>query len=268
MEIGQNIGHTREEQEEDLLELLYSWWKEGKELTIPEVSKEGELTRREVKSLLKEMAQKGYLEPGNKPEEIRLSDLGKSQGAECLSRHRNLTEFLQLICGLEEREAEEDACRIEHVISQKAVRGISDFLKFGDTYDRVIRDTDLHFMYPEGVYKFCMGIYCAQRRYPRILAKEFYSFQEQVELEIGKEESFFYLQPREKGYREKLWYKGNTGWEQAGVTERGFRIPARALAFTVSPEDPVTEGEGILFFGDKKLEAEEKDYKELNIHIW
>lgn len=112
MEIGQNIGHTREEQEEDLLELLYSWWKEGKELTIPEVSKEGELTRREVKSLLKEMTQKGYLEPGKKPEEIRLSDLGKSQGAECLSRHRNLTEFLQLICGLEEREAEEDGKRI------------------------------------------------------------------------------------------------------------------------------------------------------------
>lgn len=44
--------------------------------------------------------------------------------------------FLQML-GLDQQHSEEDACRMEHVLSEAAMNGISDFLHTGDTYDRM-----------------------------------------------------------------------------------------------------------------------------------
>lgn len=44
---------------------------------------------------------------------LTLTAFGKAQGAECLSRHQNLTQFLEMVCGVDEETAEVNACRLD-----------------------------------------------------------------------------------------------------------------------------------------------------------
>ena len=43
-----------------------------------------------------------------------LSDKGKLEGMECLARHEKLTQFFQMVSGMDQQRAQEDACRVEH----------------------------------------------------------------------------------------------------------------------------------------------------------
>lgn len=266
--IGRNVPSTTEEKEEDLLETLYLWWKDGRSITIPEICIRLNMTKRELGFLLKKMIKHGYLKETEKNEEIVLTAFGKAQGAECLARHKYLTQFLQMVCGLTEDKARENACRMEHVISGEVVQGICDFLKNGDTYDRVIRGMNLGQMYEDGVYQFCMGIYRTEKRYPRILADEFDSFSELVTLEVNGEKSSFCLQKKQEDCSGNLWYQCEDGWKRAESTEKGFHIPTEIFAYTISPASLITEGDGMIAFTNGESLPKESDCRELNLHIW
>ena len=147
-----NIPHSEEEKEEDFLEYLYMGWKSGTEIWPHQVKMHLELMDAELKRLESGLMESGYLRKRAENSGYRLTELGKVQGEECLLRHHNLTQFLQMTCGLEEEEAEENACRMEHVISGNVLQGVQEFLKYGETYDRVVRDVDLRYLYPEGRY--------------------------------------------------------------------------------------------------------------------
>ena len=266
--IGYNIPSSNEEKEEDLLEILYIYWKNGKAITIADLCVRLNMTRRELNLLIRQMVHHGYLEETEKNADLRLTEFGKTQGLECFDRHQYLTQFLQMVCGLDKDQAQDNACRMEHVVSGEVIQGICDFLKYGDTYDRVVQDFKLHSMYEAGSYVFCMGIYCTEKRYPRILADEFYEFSDEIYLEVGEDACFFYLRPKLEKQRQYLWYKESSGWKQACLTEKGFMIPADIFTFTVSSAVPITEGDGMIAFTDGECEPTEEDCRELNVHIW
>lgn len=69
-----------------------------------------------------------------------------------------------MVSGMEQEEAQEDACRIEHVISQKALEGIDGFLKYGDVYDRSYKGMDMYNVFGEGTFEILLGIYQPERR--------------------------------------------------------------------------------------------------------
>ncbi len=76
-------------------------------------------------SLLKEngyisMTQDGFLE---------LTKEGEQKAESVYDRHTNLTDFLILTTGVDEKTAETDACRIEHIISQDTFLGIKKYLR-------------------------------------------------------------------------------------------------------------------------------------------
>ena len=58
---------------------------------------------------------------------IELTDSGKSLAEKVLERHRILTEFLERI-GVSRQTADDDACKIEHVISDETIECIKSFL--------------------------------------------------------------------------------------------------------------------------------------------
>ncbi len=269
-EIGNNMFYSKEEREEDILETLYLWWKEGKPLTIPQICMDFDITKREMSYYIKQMVKHGYLREPEKNGNLELTAFGKAEGAECLLRHQHLTQFLQMICGLDEERAEENACRMEHVVSGEVLHGICDFIKYGDTYDRVVKNANLRIFYDEGIYEFCMSIYCTEKRYPRVLAKENDWFSDSVFLEISNEKSYFYLkETAEHLDYDGLWYKSEFEWKKAVKTKKGFQIPTDVFSFTFSPKMPVTEGYCILAFcSEKDAEPAEKNYRELNVHIW
>lgn len=49
---------------------------------------------------------------------IQLTDLGRQQAAEIMERHSKIKRFLVEILGIDEAIAEQDACKMEHVISE------------------------------------------------------------------------------------------------------------------------------------------------------
>ncbi len=59
---------------------------------------------------------------------IKLTKTGKKKADSVYERHELLTEFLMKTAGVTLNTAEEDACRIEHVISEETFRGIKNYL--------------------------------------------------------------------------------------------------------------------------------------------
>lgn len=60
---------------------------------------------------------------------ISLTDTGKEKAESIYERHRILTEFLADIAGVSKEQAEEDACKMEHIISQDTFQGIKRYVQ-------------------------------------------------------------------------------------------------------------------------------------------
>ena len=61
--------------------------------------------------------------------EIRLTDSGKMKAGEIYRRHCLLTVFLKEVAGVPDAMAEENACRMEHILDQEVVDGIHRFME-------------------------------------------------------------------------------------------------------------------------------------------
>ncbi len=74
------------------------------------------------------LREEGYIvmDPGG---QIELTEKGQEKAEGIYERHRLLTEFLQKVSGVDANLAEEDACKMEHIISHKTFQGIKEFMK-------------------------------------------------------------------------------------------------------------------------------------------
>jgi len=60
---------------------------------------------------------------------IKLTKLGREKAENVLEKHELITRYLQEILGVSNEVAEEDACHIEHVISDETFKAIKQALK-------------------------------------------------------------------------------------------------------------------------------------------
>ncbi|HOA42928.1 MAG TPA: metal-dependent transcriptional regulator [Bacillota bacterium] len=61
--------------------------------------------------------------------DIHLTEKGRARANSIYERHRLITEYLMRALGVDRETAEEDACRIEHVISETSFEKIKDKIK-------------------------------------------------------------------------------------------------------------------------------------------
>lgn len=128
------LPSSRCELEEDMLEQICLIANAGAEITVEELCGRMNMSRREVNFCLKQLKNHGYVVgeketyiglQGKEAESgIFLTELGKITGEEFQYRHEILRQFLQFV-GVSEEKAEEDACRMEHVISEETVHQMS-----------------------------------------------------------------------------------------------------------------------------------------------
>ncbi len=265
--IGTNVPESREEIEEDILEVLYRWECTGRETTKRRLAEYFGMSGHEVTGHIKKMATSGYLTGTDTREKLKLTELGRVYGQECHYRHTTLTDFLQML-GLEEEEAEKDACRIEHVVGERMLEGITNFMVYGDMYERTFTDSSLRIYYEPGEYPFLMGLYSLDDHYPRAFATESGLYSDTVTLSVTERESGFYLHPEEPKEGRILWYKYKEQWEKAEAREQGDWIPAEAFSFTISPGDMVKEGYVLAAVTEGKEKPDTWKCRELNVHIW
>ena len=167
-ETDTQLPSSRREIEEDMLEQICLIANAGAEITVEELGGCMNMSRREVNFYLKQLKTHGYVVrekdtytglQGRRAESgIFLTELGKITGEEFQYRHEILTQFLQFV-GVSEEKAKEDACRMEHVISEETVQQICNFVDYGNTFERILKQSDLRSWYRPGRYQFLMGIY-------------------------------------------------------------------------------------------------------------
>ena len=113
---------------EDYLETIYILMKKKGYVRSVDVATELGFSRPSVSrgvGILKEAGFITMAEDGS----LELTEEGKKKAKAVYDRHTNLTKFLMLTAGVNETIAENDACRIEHIISPETFRGIKKYLK-------------------------------------------------------------------------------------------------------------------------------------------
>ena len=278
-ETDTQLPSSRREIEEDMLEQICLIANAGAEITVEKLCDRMDMNRREVNFYLKQLKTHGYVVreketyaglQGRRAESgIFLTELGKITGEEFQYRHEILTQFLQFV-GVSEEKAKEDACRMEHVISEETVQQICNFVDYGDTFERILKQSDLRSWYRPGRYQFLMGIYQIEKTCPRRFAREFKRFSENIWLHVTEDESSFELIKMEgEASSQNLWYKDpEQGWIQAEERMGNPRIPSGAFKFLTRCQDPIIEGVALIAFTRKGEKPVDWNSRELDVHIW
>lgn len=93
-----------------------------------DIARELNFSKPSVSRAMGILRENGYItmEPSG---EILLTESGKEKAGEIYGRHRLLTAFLSEVIGVSAQVAEENACRMEHILDQEVVDGIGQFMK-------------------------------------------------------------------------------------------------------------------------------------------
>ena len=109
---------------EDYLESMLMMKEQRGYIRSVDVAEHLGVTKPSVTYATKRLRENGYIEM-DKDGLITLTDRGMAIAAKMLDRHHTLTSFLVAL-GVDAKTAEEDACKIEHDISQQTYEAICD----------------------------------------------------------------------------------------------------------------------------------------------
>ena len=112
---------------EDYLECIYNNIQNKGSVKAIDISRELNVSRASVTDALKRLASKGYISY-ERYGKINLLDTGIEKSQTVIEKHQILTTFFEKILKLSNKEATENACRIEHVITENAFTQLKRFL--------------------------------------------------------------------------------------------------------------------------------------------
>ncbi len=112
---------------EDYLEIICNFTNDEKKVRAVDISRGLGVSRASVTEALKKLANKGYINYG-RYDIISLTESGKEIAQNVISKHSILQTFFEKVLGLSEEEASINACKIEHVITDKAFEKISEYI--------------------------------------------------------------------------------------------------------------------------------------------
>lgn len=112
---------------EDYLEAIYTNIQTDQQVKAITLSRQLCFSRASVTEALKKLAAKNQINY-DRYGDITLTDEGFKTAQEILAKHNLLMTFFKNVLKLDEQEAEANACRVEHVISQKAYENLKKFM--------------------------------------------------------------------------------------------------------------------------------------------
>ncbi|NLP13781.1 MAG: metal-dependent transcriptional regulator [Clostridium sp.] len=116
-----------QESAENYLETILILQQRNGQVRSIDIANEMNFSKPSISYAMKQLRENGYIEMDDQGY-ITLTDRGM-EIAECIyERHKLLTGYL-IALGVDEETAKEDACRIEHVISQKSFEKIKAHVK-------------------------------------------------------------------------------------------------------------------------------------------
>jgi DtxR family Mn-dependent transcriptional regulator len=114
---------------EDYLEAIGVLSGQGKVVRANQISRALDVKKSSVTAALKKLAATGLVihEPYGY---VELTREGKKVAEGVIRRHRILARFFTEVLDVDEKTAEEDACKIEHMISPVCTERLTEFLEF------------------------------------------------------------------------------------------------------------------------------------------
>jgi DtxR family Mn-dependent transcriptional regulator len=109
---------------EDYLEAIYVLNQDRKGVRSVDVADKLRVAKPSVNRALKSLVEGGLIEQ-ERYSVIYLTDLGKEQAKKILHRHTVIKRFLTDVLGLSDERADDEACKIEHVVCEDTVDRLS-----------------------------------------------------------------------------------------------------------------------------------------------
>lgn len=113
---------------EDYIETIYRLKRKNGFVRSVDVARELGYSRPSVSRAVSILKKDGYLVMDTDGE-LELTAKGKRKATKVYDKHKTLTKFLMKTAGVSAKTAENDACRIEHIISETTFNGIKKFMK-------------------------------------------------------------------------------------------------------------------------------------------
>ena len=114
---------------EDYLELICNLLETSEAVKAVEIAKKLNISRASVSEALAKLAEKNLIiYEGHKGITITPEGLKLAKGV--IKKHKAFTAFFEKTLGLDKKEAEENACKIEHVVSDKMFNRLLAFQKY------------------------------------------------------------------------------------------------------------------------------------------
>jgi len=118
----------------DYLEAIFQIVAYKKAVRAKDISTRIGVNRSSVTAALHALTQKGLINYAPY-DVITLTEAGQSAAVELVRRHAGLKDFLVNVLGVEEQEADEAACRMEHALTPEITDRFLDFIS-GGTHGR------------------------------------------------------------------------------------------------------------------------------------
>ena len=121
------IKHRADESLEDYLETILMLHKSRGQVRSIDIANEMNFTKPSVSIAMKNLREKGYITMADNGY-ITLTESGKERAESVLERHTILADLLISI-GVNEETAREDACKVEHDLSEESFEAIKKYVK-------------------------------------------------------------------------------------------------------------------------------------------
>lgn len=118
---------------ENYLETILEISDENQNVRAIDISKQLNVSKASVTEAIKTLAEKGFVNY-SPYQNITLTNQGETLAKEVALKHNVLTDFLVEVLGIDKKEAKENACRIEHVISKQVLDRLMHFLEFNKVF--------------------------------------------------------------------------------------------------------------------------------------
>jgi DtxR family Mn-dependent transcriptional regulator len=127
--IKQEVQREQTASMEDYLEAVAMLRGKAKIVKVSQISRKLKVKMPSVTSALKKLSEQGLVEH-EKYGHIKLTLEGNKVAGDVLRRHKALVRFLTEALGIDQETAEEDACKIEHVISPLSMERLVKLVEF------------------------------------------------------------------------------------------------------------------------------------------
>jgi DtxR family Mn-dependent transcriptional regulator len=112
---------------EDYIETIYIYSQEKPGVRLTDLAKGMGVSKPSANDAVKKLKDLGYV-THDKYQPIYLTDKGRAKAREVFDKHMTLTDFLVDVLGVTPKVAEQDACCIEHIISEETFQKLKKYI--------------------------------------------------------------------------------------------------------------------------------------------